>query len=82
MPRRLLLAAGWSATAIVAMIGPAACWSLVTTLVAGGDPGLQGIAIWVFGLFYGSWLLWAIAAGAATRSYQLRSAALRMSSPT
>ncbi len=30
MPRRLLLVAGWSATAIVAMIGPAACWSLVT----------------------------------------------------
>ena len=28
--------------------------------------------IWVFGLFYGSWLLWAIAACAATRSYQLR----------
>jgi hypothetical protein len=81
MPRRLLLAAGWSATAIVAMIGPAACWALVTALVGGRDPGSKGIAIWVFGLFYGSWLLWAIAAGAATRSYQLRSAALRMSSP-
>jgi hypothetical protein len=50
-------------------------------LVGGRDPGSKGIAIWVFGLFYGSWLLWAIAAGAATRSYQLRSAALRMSSP-
>ena len=74
MPRRLLLAAGWSATAVVAMIGPAACWKLVTTLVGGDDPGLEGIAIWVPGLFYGSWLLWAIAAGAATRSYQLRSA--------
>jgi hypothetical protein len=34
-----------------------------------------GIATWVFALFYGSWLLWAVAAGAATRSYQLRSAA-------
>ena len=43
---------------------------------------LGGIAFWVFGLFYGSWLLWAIAAGVATRSYQLRSAALRMFSPT
>jgi hypothetical protein len=74
MPRRLLLAAGWSATAIVAMIGPAACWSLVTKLVVGGDLGLTGIATWVPSLFYGSWLLWAIAAGAATRSYQLRSA--------
>lgn len=76
MPRRLLLAAGWSATAVVAMIGPAACLSLVTKLIA-GDPGLEveGIANWVPGLFYGSWLLWAIAAGAATRSYQLRSAA-------
>jgi hypothetical protein len=82
MPRRLLLAAGWSATAVVAMIGPAACWVLVTTLASGADPGLEGIEIWVPGLFYGSWLLWAIAAGAATRSYQLRSAALQMSSPT
>ena len=73
MPRRLLLAAGWSATAVVAMIGPAACWALVTAVVKGGSPK-SGIAIWVFGLLYGSWLLWAIAAGAATRSYQLRSA--------
>ena len=80
-PRRLLLAAGWSATAVVAMIGPAACWSLVTTLVGGRDPGLDGIATWVPCLFYGSWLLWAIAAGAATRSYQLRIASLRISSP-
>jgi hypothetical protein len=80
MPRRLLLAAGWSATAIVAMVGPAACWALVTALVSGGDRK-AGIALWVFGLFYGTWLLWAIAAGAATRSYQLRSAALE-SSPT
>jgi hypothetical protein len=84
MPRRLLLAAGWFATAVVAMMGPAAFWSLVTKLVVAGDLGLRehGIAAWVPGLFYGSWLLWAIAAGAATRSYQLRSAALRMSSPT
>jgi hypothetical protein len=73
MPRRLLLAAGWFATVVVAMIGPAACWALVTAVVNGGGPR-NGIAIWVFGLLYGSWLLWAIAAGAATRSYQLRSA--------
>lgn len=58
MPRRLLLAAGWFATAIVAMIGPAACRSLVTVLVGGGDPGLAGgIAIWGTSLYYGSWLL-------------------------
>jgi len=31
-------------------------------------------ATWVPCLFYGSWLLWAIAAGGATRSYQLHSA--------
>ena len=74
MPRRLLLTAGWSATAIVAMIGPAACWSLFTRLLAGSDLGLEGIKTWVPCLFYGSWLLWAIAACAATRSYQLRSA--------
>jgi hypothetical protein len=75
MPRRLLLAAGWSATAIVATIGPAACWSLVSALTSGGDAGSDGIELWVFGLFYGSWVLWAIAGGAATRSYQLRTAA-------
>lgn len=51
------------------------CWALVTALVAGSpNAGGGGIATWVFGLFYGSWLLWAIAVGAATRSYQLRSA--------
>ncbi len=74
IPRKLLLAAGWSATAIVAMVGPSACWSLVSNLMAGDDLGLMGIATWVPCLFYSSWLLWAIAAGAATYSYQLRSA--------
>ena len=59
---------------MVAMVGPAACWSLITRLVEGGDLGIKGMAPWVPGLFYGSWLLWAIAAGAATRSYQLRTA--------
>jgi hypothetical protein len=74
MPRRLLLAAGWTAAAIVGMIAPAACWALIRALLFGGGPASPGIAIWVFGLFYGSWLLWAMAAGAATRSYQLQSA--------
>jgi hypothetical protein len=74
MPRRLMLTAGWLATGIVAMIGPAACWSLIRALLTGSDRGPAGIAVWVFGLFYGSWLLWAVAAGAATRSYQLRTA--------
>lgn len=80
MPRRLLLVGGWSATAIVAMIGPSGCWALITSAVSGGDGGMGGIEIWVPALFYGSWLLWAIAAGAATRSYQLRSAPRRVSS--
>ena len=81
-PRRLMLAAGWTATGIVALIGPVACWATVTMLASGRDSGIKGIAIWVPCLFYGSWLLWAIAAGAATRSYQLRSAALRISPTT
>ncbi len=81
LPRRLLLAAGWSATVVVAMIGPAACWTLLSELIA-GDADFGAMYGWVFGLFYGSWFLWAIAAGAATRAYQVRSAALRMSSPT
>ena len=75
MPRRLLLVAGWTATAIVGLIGPAACWALAGALIAGAPAAsFGGIAPWVFVLFYGSWFLWAIAAGAATRSYQLRSA--------
>lgn len=80
MPRRLLLVAGWTATAIVATIGPAALWALVSALAAPVAPAplsgakAPGIATWVFALFYGSWFLFAIAAGAATRSYQLRSA--------
>jgi hypothetical protein len=76
MPHRLLLVAGWSATAIVAMIGPAACWSVVTQLIAGSLSAPEGMKIWVPCLFYCSWFLWAIAAGAATRSYQLRTAGL------
>ncbi len=77
LPRRLLLLAGWSATAIVATFGPAACWAFVTGL-AEGDLDTGGMATWVFGVVYGSWVLWAIAAAAATRSYQVRSADLRM----
>ncbi|MCL5257406.1 MAG: hypothetical protein M1319_06375 [Chloroflexi bacterium] len=80
-PRRLLVVAGWTATAIVAMIGPAACWSLISPLLNGQTLAMDGMAIWVPCLFYGSWLLWALAGAAATRSYQLRSAALRMPSP-
>jgi hypothetical protein len=72
LPRRLLLLAGWSATAIVATFGPAACWAFVTGL-AEGDTDTGGMATWVFGVVYGTWFLWAIAAAAATRSYQLRS---------
>jgi hypothetical protein len=74
IPRRLLLVAGWSATAIVAIIGPAACWSVVTQLITGSLRSPEGMKIWVPCLFYSSWFLWALAAGAATRSYQLRSA--------
>jgi hypothetical protein len=74
MPRRLLLAAGWAATTIVAMIGPAALWSAVSALAGGGAAGSEGIQTWVFALFYGSWFLFAMAAGAATLSYQRRSA--------
>ena len=77
MPRRLLLAAGWFATVVVAMIGPAVFWSLVSTWVSGREIRMEGIASWVPVLFYTSWFLWAIAAAAATRSYQLRSAARR-----
>ncbi|HEY3383536.1 MAG TPA: hypothetical protein VGK32_17360 [Vicinamibacterales bacterium] len=79
LPRRLLLLAGWTATAIVGMIGPATVWALVSALAAPAahapsGAGAPGVATWVFALFYGSWFLWAIAACAATRSYQLRSA--------
>lgn len=72
-PRRLLLGAGWTATAIVASIGPAAFWSMLTMLFGGADQLKGDISAWVFCLFYTSWFLWAIAAFAATRSYQLRS---------
>lgn len=81
MPRWALLAAGWAATALLGMVGPAGTWAFVSMLANGGGADNGGIEIWVFGLFYASWFLWAIAAAAATRSYQLRSAALQMSSP-
>ena len=75
LPRRLLVAAGWSATVIVAMIGPVAFWSLVGGLIR-GDADFGAMTGWVYALIYGSWFLWAIAAGAATRSCQLRSGAV------
>jgi hypothetical protein len=76
MPRRMLLALGWSATTVVAMIGPAALWSVVRALAGEIDWSDEGIQAWVFALFYGSWFLFAIAAGAATLSFQRRTAAL------
>jgi hypothetical protein len=76
MPRRLLLTAGWCATVVVAVIGPAAFWSLVGGMIR-GDAEFGAMAGWVFFLVYGSWFLWAIAAGAATRAYQLRTAPRR-----
>jgi hypothetical protein len=79
--RRLLLAAGWSATAIVGMIGPAAFWSFLSEFGSAGETGSGGIEIWVFGLFYCTWFLWAIAGGAATRSYQLRTSPSAVPSP-
>lgn len=81
LPRRLLLAAGWFATTFVALIGPTACWTLVSAFAVGRDLSLGGIAAWVPALFYGSWFLWPVAAAAATRSYQLRSAAPRPPTP-
>lgn len=74
MPRWLLLVAGWTATSIVAMIGPMACWTLISQLMSGDIRMPDGMKLWIPCLFYCSWFLWAIAAGAATRSYQLRSA--------
>jgi hypothetical protein len=74
LPRRPLLAAGWFASAVVATFGLAACFGFVSGLLTDGVES-GGMATWVFGLVYGSWFLWAIAAGAATRSYQLRSPA-------
>ena len=70
----MLLGAGWLGVAIVAMLGPAALWAFARAVVDGTATGSDGIAAWVFGLFYGSWFLWAIAAAAATRTYQLRTA--------
>ena len=74
MPRRLLLAAGWSATAIVATIGPSACWSVIVAMAGGASTDAQGIETWVFAVIYGSWFLWAIAGAAATRSYKVGTA--------
>ena len=80
IPRWMLLTAGWVATAVIANVGLAACWALVAANVS-GSPGPEGMATWVTPLFYGSWLLFAVAIGAATRSYQLRSATTEASAP-
>lgn len=72
MSRRILVPAGWFATIVVATIAPAACWSLITKLMEGADFEFLGMATWIPCLLYGSWFFWAIAIGAATRVYQLR----------
>src|SRR5512133_1037867 len=72
MPRRLLLSAGWTATAIVASIGPIAFWSMIKMVISGDGQVKEDMSAWVFWLFYTSWFLWSIAGFAATRSYQLR----------
>jgi hypothetical protein len=64
------------------MIGPAALWALISTLVSGDYTGPGDIADWLFARIYGSWFLWAIAAAAATRCYQVRRVALPVSSST
>ena len=76
IPRRLLLAAGYGAAAVVATFGPAAFWSVITALATGRSLNLNGIESWVPCLFYGSWFLWSISAAATTRSFQLNSAPL------
>jgi hypothetical protein len=78
-PRRLLLAGGWTATTIVGLIGPGACWTLVAKPApVPADASIAGMATWVFAVVYGSWLLWGIAVCAATRSYQVRTANRRV----
>ncbi len=72
-PRKFLLLAGWTATAIVASIGPIALWSMISGIFLGEGQSKGDIAAWVFCMFYTSWFLWAIFGFAATRSYQLRS---------
>lgn len=72
-PRRFLLISGWTATTIVAMVGPTACWTLISQMVSHHLNSVPGMSLWVPCLFYGSWFLWPIIACAATRSYQLRS---------
>lgn len=72
-PRLFMLISGWTATIIVATMGPAAVWTIITGFVHHDPNRIPGMAMWVPCLFYGSWFLWSIAAGAATRSYQLRS---------
>jgi hypothetical protein len=74
MPRRLLLTAGWTATVIVASVGPLAVWTLLTQIFSHSINCPPGMSFWVPCLFYGSWFLWAIAGCAATRAYQLSSA--------
>ncbi len=73
LSRRIVLTSGWTATAIVGMVGPAAMWAIFTSLLSGKGEEMIGIKFWIPCLFYGSWFLWFIAAAAATRSFQIRS---------
>ncbi|RZQ62310.1 hypothetical protein [Amycolatopsis suaedae] len=68
VPRWPVLAGGWLATAVLCSIGPAAVYKGLQYL---GQPE-SGLESWVPLTFYASWLLWGVALGGATLTYQQR----------
>ncbi|WP_214325709.1 hypothetical protein [Nonomuraea sediminis] len=73
LPRRLVLAGGWTGAAMLTTMGTMSVFGTLAQLAGltrGPVPLSDPAAVVTVGLVYGSWLLFGLAVGGATLSYQ------------
>ncbi|MEU4640420.1 hypothetical protein [Micromonospora sp. NPDC023814] len=73
LPRRLVLAGGWTGAAMLTTMGTMSVFGTLSQLLGltrGPVPLSDPAAVVTVGLVYGSWLLFGLAVGGATLSYQ------------
>ncbi|MDP9869492.1 MULTISPECIES: hypothetical protein [Streptosporangium] len=73
LPRRLVLAGGWTGAAMLTTMGAMSVFGTLSQMLGltqGPVPLSDHAAVVTVGLVYGSWLLFGLAVGGATLSYQ------------
>ncbi|MFI6392789.1 hypothetical protein [Nonomuraea sp. NPDC050540] len=73
LPRRLVLTGGWAGAAMLTTMGAMSVFGTLSQMLGlteGPVPLSDPAAVVTVGLVYGSWLLFGLAVGAATLSYQ------------